>query len=135
MWLTDLLEPDPRDCSHMHYESYVSTVRVYGAICEKWVQLGGDRGFGPPVSEERASARGRVSFFADGKAIYWGLSTGAHEVHGLIAQTYWEAGADASPLGLPIGDEEPYGTGRVSGFEHGRIEWHQGDSRGKIIYS
>jgi lysozyme len=119
----------------MHYESGVSTVRVYGAICEKWVELGGDRGFGPPLSEERASARGRVSFFADGKAIYWSAATDAHEVHGLIAQTYWEAGGDASPLGLPISDEEPLGNGRVSRFEHGRIEWEPGDRRGRIIYA
>jgi uncharacterized protein with LGFP repeats len=67
------------------------------------------------------------------KAIYWSGSTGAHEVHGLIAQTYWEVGADADPLGLPISDEEPLGSGRVSRFEGGRIEWFPEDLRGRIV--
>ena len=55
-WLGDLLEPDPRACSHMHYVNGVRTFRVYGAICDKWVQLGADRSFGRPVSDEGASA-------------------------------------------------------------------------------
>lgn len=33
-WLADLLEPDPRDYSHMHYENGAATHRVYGAICK-----------------------------------------------------------------------------------------------------
>ncbi len=36
-WLTDLFQPDPRDCSHMHYVNGAPTWRVYGAICEKWI--------------------------------------------------------------------------------------------------
>jgi hypothetical protein len=135
-WLTDLLEPDPRHYSHMHYVNGARTFRVFGAICLKWLQLGADRGFGVPVTEELPSARGRVSFFVDTaarKAIYWSGATGAHEVHGVIAQTYWEVGADADPLGLPISDEEPLGAGRVSRFEGGRIEWSPGDLRGRIV--
>jgi hypothetical protein len=135
-WLTDLLEPDPRDFSHMHYVNGLATYRVYGAICEKWVSMGADRGFGVPTTNEMQSARGRVSFFADGqmaKAIYWSAATGAHEVHGLIAKTYWEeASGDAEPLGLPVSDEEPSDTGRVSFFEHGRIDWSPGESLGRI---
>jgi len=131
-WLIDLLDPDPRDCSHMHYVAGARTYRVYGAICEKWVQLGADRGFGAPVSGEFASARGRMSHFMDGKAIYWSGATGAHEVHGLIAKTYWESGGDGGCLGLSVSDEEPSGNGRVSRFEHGQIDWKQGDTRGHI---
>lgn len=133
-WLTDLLEPDPRQYSHMHYVNGARTHRVYGAICEKWVQLGADRGFGAPVSGEEASARGRVSLFADGKAIYWSGATGAHEVHGLIARTYRYAGADASRLGLPISDEEASGAGRVSRFQYGQIDWQPGNDYGTITY-
>jgi len=131
-WLIDLLEPDPRVCSHMHYEAGVRTYRVYGAICDKWVQLGADRGFGAPVSSEVASARGRVSYFMDDKAIYWSVATGAHEVHGLIAKTYWGAGGDGGCLGLPVSDEEPSPNGRVSRFEHGQIDWKPGDTSGHI---
>ena len=133
MWLTDLLEPDPRQCSHMHYAGGIPTFRVYGAICEKWVQLGGDRGFGAPITNELVSAHGRVSYFAGGGAVYWSSSTGAHEVHGLIAQTYWESGGDWGCLGLPISDEEPFGGGRISHFEHGQIDWKQGNTRGRVI--
>ncbi len=131
-WLMDLLEPDPRDCSHMHYVNGIRTFRVYGAICEKWIQLGADRGFGRPITNEAPTSRGRVSFFADGKAIYWSGATGAHEVHGRIAKTYWAAGADNGCLGLPISDEESSGSGRISRFEHGEISWQQGDDQGRI---
>jgi hypothetical protein len=135
-WLTDLLEPDPRHHSHMHYVNGAPTFRVYGAICEKWLQLGADRGFGVPVTKQ--SIRGRVSFFTEGKArkaIYWSGNTGAHEVHGLIARTYWDAGGDASALGLPVSDETANGAARVSHFEHGRIDWAPGDLNGHITYS
>jgi uncharacterized protein with LGFP repeats len=131
-WLTDLLGPLPWDYNHMHYVNGARTHRVYGAICEKWIQLGADRGFGAPVSEELPSALGRMQYFADGKAIYWSGSTGAHEVHGLIAKTYREESGDASCLGLPVSDEEASGEGRVSYFQHGRIDWSPGDTRGRI---
>jgi hypothetical protein len=126
-WLGDLLEPDPRECSHMHYVNGASTYRVQGAICDKWVALGGDRGFGAPVAAERASARGRVSFFDIDKGIWWSGSTGAHEVHGLIFRTYQSMGADHSYLGLPTTDEAPSSTfcqgGRSNAFEGGWIDW------------
>jgi hypothetical protein len=132
-WLMDLLEPPPWDCSHMHYVNGARTHRVYGAICKKWIELGADRGFGAPVSGELPSARGRVSYFTGGKAIYWSKATQAHEVHGSIARTYRRFGADASCLGLPISDEEATEGGRVSYFEYGRIVWQQGDTDGRII--
>lgn len=137
-WLTDLLEPDPRHFSHMHYVEGARTHRVYGAICEKWIGLGADRRFGIPTSDELASGRGRVSFFTDGvaaKAIYWSGTTGAHEVHGLIAKAYWDTGGAPGRLGLPISDEEASGGGRVSRFEHGRIDWSPGDIAGRVTFS
>jgi len=131
-WLTDLFEPPPWDYSHMHYVNGARTHRVYGAICDKWLRLGADRGFGPPLSDELPSALGRMQRFTDGKAIYWSATTGAHEVHGLIAKAYGQAGGDASCLGLPVSDEEPNGAGRVSYFQHGRIDWNPGDTIGRI---
>jgi uncharacterized protein with LGFP repeats len=97
--------------------------------------MGADRGFGAPVSNELPTqgGRGRVSYFADGKAIYWSRRTGAHEVRGIIEQTYRAAGEDRSCLGLPISDEEQLGSGRVSRFEGGRIQWRPGDRAGQII--
>jgi hypothetical protein len=126
-WLTDLLEPPPWDCSHMHYVNGARTHRVFGAICEKWIQLGGDRGFGAPVGEEFPSARGRAQYFTDQKVIYWSGNTGAHAIYGLIAKAYREFNADAGCLGLPVSDEEDSPDGRVSRFEHGTISWTRGD--------
>jgi uncharacterized protein with LGFP repeats len=134
-WLRDLMEPPPWDYSHIHYVNGAATHRVYGAICEKWLQLGGDRGFGAPVSEELHSTLGRKQYFTDGKAIYWSGTTEAHELHGLIALTYREEGGDASCLGLPISDEQPAGTSRVSFFQHGRIDWSPGDGRAHMTCS
>jgi hypothetical protein len=131
-WLSDLLEPDPGDCSHMHYVNGTRTFRVYGGICEKWVQLGADRGFAVPVGNESPSAHGRVQQFADGRAIYWGPTTGAHEVQALIGKAYQSAGADHSCLGLPISDEQADGAGRISRFEHGTITWKPGDALGHV---
>ena len=122
-WLGDLLEPDPRACSHMHYVNGVRTFRVVGAICDKWVQLGADLAFGRPLSNEVATQHGRRSTFADGKAIFWSAATGAHELHGLIYQTYIAHNSDASCVGLPISDEEPDNGGRRNRFEHGTITW------------
>jgi hypothetical protein len=131
-WLSDLMERHPSDCDHMHYVNGSRTHRVFGAICEKWLALGADRGFGAPVSDELQSARGLVSYFTDGQAIYWSAGTQAHEVHGAIARTYRRIGADASCLGLPVTDEEANDGDRVSNFEHGRIDWKQGNTDGHV---
>ena len=131
-WLTDLLRPDPRKCNHTQYAIGLPTYEVYGSICAKWIRLGGDRGFGVPTSPELSSAHGRVSNFADGKSIYWSHATGAHEVHGAIALTYYGAGADSSCLGLPVADEVAAGQVRLSRFEHGLITFAPGDAHGSI---
>ena len=132
-WLTDLLSPDPRKCSHVQYANGERTYRVYGSICSKWIALGADRRFGAPTSPELSTAHGRVSHFADGKSIYWSRSTHAHEVHGIIETTYVNAGVDSSCLGLPTSDEESDGFGgRESHFEHGLIDWKPGDAHGAV---
>lgn len=53
----------------MHYVNGAPTHRVYGAICERWIQPDADRSFGAPVSAELPSTRGRMQQFTDGKAI------------------------------------------------------------------
>jgi hypothetical protein len=133
-WLTDLLEPDPRDFSHMHYVNHAATHRVYGAICEKWITLGADRGFGAPLTDELTSGQGRSQNFTDGKSIYWGPQTGAFELHGLIAKAYREVGGGTSGLGLPISDEEQFGTDRRNRFQFGDITWFPGDVAAQIHY-
>ena len=57
-WVRDLYDPEPRVCSHMEYVGGRATHRVIGAICEKWVSLGGDRGLlGAPLTDEMPSKR------------------------------------------------------------------------------
>lgn len=68
--------------------------------------------------------------FAHG-AVYWSERTGAHEVHGVIAEHWHGIGAEASFLGLPTTDEQAFGAtdhgGRRAGgfahFEGGSIYW------------
>lgn len=129
-WVKDLYDPDPRECSHTEYINGAATHRVLGAICQKWVSLGGDRGFlGVPISDESPSKKGRFSAFVGG-IILWSGSTGAHEVHGLIRDAYAREGLDSGCLGLPISDEEANpGGGRFSRFERGLITWRPGDAQ------
>ncbi|MFF2275687.1 LGFP repeat-containing protein [Agromyces sp. NPDC058126] len=66
----------------------------------------------------------------DGGAVCWSSRTGAHEVHGPVAEC-WEAhGAETSILGFPITDSAPVawpdGSTRPGGhahFEGGSIYW------------
>jgi hypothetical protein len=100
---------------------------VYGAIYQKYVALGREKGFlGNPLSDETGTAdgAGRFSRFANG-VIYWTPATGAHEVHGAIL-AYWSSlGAERSFLGYPITDELslPDGSGRYSNFQKGQVAW------------
>jgi LGFP repeat len=130
-WLSDLYEPDPRVCSHMQYDDGHWTFRVYGAVCERWAGLGGDRGLvGEPMSEEMDGAHGRVQHFRSGN-IYWSGVTGAHEVHGLILKAYRNVHAEGGCLGLPVTDELPEGAnGQIQKFQNGVIHWKQGDPEG-----
>ncbi len=56
----------------------------------------------------------------------------ARELHGIIGRTYREEGADASCLGRPTSDEQPNGLDRLAHFQHGRIDWTPGMTRGTI---
>lgn len=133
-WLKDLLEPDPREFSHMHYAGGKATYRVAGPICEKWISLGADRGFGAPIGSELPVKRGKSQHFAGDRALYWSRATGAHAVYGVILKTYVALGAAESRLGFPTHDEEPTATGRVSRFERGTITWGVGDIEGTVAW-
>ncbi|WP_159440968.1 LGFP repeat-containing protein [Agromyces cerinus] len=67
-------------------------------------------------------------------AVYWSARTGAHEVHGAIAEHWNGVGAETSFLGFPTTDEQPLAAsesgGRIAGgfahFEGGSIYWSPG---------
>lgn len=100
---------------------------VYGAIGEKWAQLGGEGGFlGAPLTDETGTPDGvgRFNHFAGG-SIYWTPETGAHEVHGTIREKWANMGWETSRLHYPIRDEQGMsdGRGRYSEFQGGTILW------------
>jgi hypothetical protein len=68
----------------------------------------------------------------EGGAVYWSERTGAHEVHGAIAERWHSVGGEASFLGLPTTDEQRLdgaadeagaATAGFSHFEGGSIYW------------
>ena len=98
---------------------------VYGAIGEKWAQLGGEGGFlGAPVTDETGTPDGvgRYNHFQGG-SIYWTPQTGAHEVHGAIRDRWQSMGWETSRLRYPTSDERGMSGGRYSQFQEGRIDW------------
>src|ERR1044071_2602446 len=76
----------------------ISSFQVHGAIGEKWQSLGGAGGIlGAPTTSETGTSdgAGRYNHFAKG-SIYWTPKTGAHEVHGGIADKWASMGREKS---------------------------------------
>nr|WP_281372877.1 hypothetical protein [Kineococcus aurantiacus] len=67
---------------------------------------------------------GRYQLFDFG-AIHHSPGTGAHEVHGAIAEKFAALGWEAGALGYPTTDElrTPDGRGRFNHFERGSVYW------------
>jgi uncharacterized protein with LGFP repeats len=108
---------------------------VYGLIGEKWNQLGRERGFGYPLTDEQPAQRGgRFNDFENGGSIYWHPSFGAHAVYGTIREKWSQMGREAGGLGYPITDELPAANGaRFNNFEFGMIYW-QPNSGAHAVY-
>jgi uncharacterized protein with LGFP repeats len=104
----------------VQYHDGQSTVVVEGETCSKWQRLGAGRGIlGVPVTPSSGSYGTMRQHFQNGSI--FATAAGVFEVHGAIAQLYSAHGYDRSCLGLPISDEESYGAGRRSRFEHGEV--------------
>lgn len=127
-WLTDLYAADPMLCHHVDYQGGAPAHIVEGDICMKWQSLGAGLGIlGAPnagVSGPNGAVR---QHFAHGSIFV--TPKGVYEVHGAIAERYAQLGYDASCLGLPVADEEPFEGGRRSRFEHGDIRFLNGQSQ------
>jgi hypothetical protein len=117
----------------IYYSAATGAHVIYGAILEKWGQLGYENGvLGFPTTDETGApdGRGRFNHFEFG-SIYWTPQTGAHEVHGAIRDTWaangWETAGGSPPwaVGYPVTDETvaPDGRGRFNFFENGAIYW------------
>ena len=107
-------------------EEAAKTPHAIGAIRDKWLELGGEKGFlGRPLTNELQTADGvgRYNQFQHG-LIYWTNATGAHEVHGDIRKKWVSLGSERSFLGYPVSDEVDFSEGgRVSVFQNGSIYW------------
>jgi uncharacterized protein with LGFP repeats len=91
---------------------------VYGAIRDKWINMGSVTGaLGYPVQEEKPAVDGvgRYQHYEHG-VISWHPETGAHAVWGLIGLRWFEIGREQ--FGYPITDElpTPDGQGRFNHF-------------------
>ncbi|HET8933676.1 MAG TPA: hypothetical protein VFN67_09560 [Polyangiales bacterium] len=127
-WLTDLYAVDPMTCHHVDYQNGQRTYVVQGEICTKWQSLAAGLGMLGSPRAGVAGAEGAVrQHFAHGSI--FATSQGVFEVHGAIAELYTQLGHDASCLGLPVADEEPFESGRRSRFEHGDIRFINGQSQ------
>jgi uncharacterized protein with LGFP repeats len=105
---------------------------VYGGIAQKWLSVGREQ-FGYPVTDEYGCGDGvgRVNKFmsvpsGDPGWIFWTPTTGAREVHGLIALVYERHNFQSGGLGYPVSDEEnvPGQPGdRRTRFQGGTIDF------------
>jgi len=101
---------------------------VHGAVLAHYLAIGGPASsLGLPTTDESPSADGvgRYNNFANGGALYWSPSTGAHEVHGAIDDKWGQLDWESGPHGYPVSDERqtPDRVGRYSDFEDGSIYW------------
>jgi len=94
------------------------------------LSLLGEMAIGTSAIEEAPTSDGRglASTWPHGDGIariYSHPVWGTWEVRGLILSRYFELGDEAGEFGLPISGEREHGApgGRVSFFEHGRIEF------------
>ena len=100
---------------------------VCGAILAKYQSLGATSSFlGYPTTDETGTSDGvgRYNDFASHGAIYWTPSTGAWSLHGAILQRWTTLGAERSPLGYPVTDEQPSPDGRMNAFQAARLDWN-----------
>jgi hypothetical protein len=112
----------------------VGAFKVFGAIEQKWLQVGGVGGLlGAPLSNESPTfdGLGRAQTFKGG-VVSWHPTIGAHEVHGAILARWLDAGREQ--FGHPITDESTCPDGRGK-FNHFRaLQFHQEPPPESSIY-
>jgi uncharacterized protein with LGFP repeats len=99
---------------------------IHGAIRQRWAEMGAEKAFGYPVTDETKTPDGvgRYNHFSAGGSIYWTPNTGAHEVYGAIRVKWASMGWEKSFLGYPLtGEQDVAGGGRINYFQGGTIYW------------
>lgn len=104
---------------------------VWGAIGERWLQIGREA-FGYPITDEFAAAvrGGRLNNFQalqlPGKpvaSIYWSPESEAHEIFGAIRDKWIQMNAERGHLGYPVSAEQDHAGGRLQRFQGGALFW------------
>lgn len=107
---------------------------VKGDILRKWRELGSERGYGWPVTDELKTPDGvgrfnHFDFMKEPRSIYYHPTVGTFAVRGAIRGT-WEAnGWEQGRLGYPTGDEYTQGAAAIQNFQKGNIVWESGVGR------
>lgn len=92
---------------------------VWGAILERWRQIGSEFTTGFPTSDELScpDGVGKMNHFAGDVygpwSIYFHPKTGAHPVHGLFREFWGKQGWERGPLGYPTSAEYKNAAGLI----------------------
>lgn len=109
----------------------VGAFEVYGAILERYSQLGGSTWGYPTTGETAAANGGRFNHFRNLEtggdlSIYWSEQTGAHEIYGYIRSAWaddkWENGVVGYPTSGELVTHD--NVGRFQTFQNGIYVWH-----------
>ncbi|WP_073490003.1 RICIN domain-containing protein [Streptoalloteichus hindustanus] len=102
-----------------------------GPVLDKLVEMGGPNALGGKFNDQAPAKDGKGQVVrvdrprAGGQNLYiiWSQATGAHEVHGLIGETWAKAGGETGPFGYPTTDESGFGSegNRFNHFTGGSI--------------
>ncbi|AOE44412.1 lysin A [Gordonia phage Ghobes] len=100
-------------------------VAVPKDVFEVWARVGFETGpLGYPLLRHVVDKGvGTIQGFTGG-AVYRKYGTSGGVLVGRIGDSYYKDGAEKSPLGWPLGDEEFFQDGRVQQFENGKAYWH-----------
>ncbi len=108
---------------NLYWSAVTGAHEVWGAVLGSYLAAGGPGGaLKLPVDSELPLAGGRRQAFAAG-AVYWTPATGAHRVIGGVLDAYGDLGEAASPVGWPVGEEQPAPGGVVQHFTTGDVLW------------
>lgn len=110
---------------HGHiYGSLAGLATIHGAIYDKWIQTGAEKGsLSYPIGDELGTPDGvgRYNKFAGGM-IYWSPTTGAHEVQSLTLSLWATEGYEKGKYGYPVSQEYLNGNGEiVQHFQKGTL--------------
>ena len=96
--------------------------RLLGAaVAARYAALQAESGpLGYPLADEAVLAGGRAVHLQHGR-ISWSAATGAWELRDVLGSAYLRSGAEAGPLGYPVGPEQAVAGGRVSRCQNGRV--------------